>query len=178
MTSVDLKTCELCKSEARTYCESDQASLCWDCDNRVHTANFLVARHSRTLLCHFCYSLTPWKASGEQLGHTFSVCRTCVDTHSDRRESRGANEDDDEEEDDTDEEDDDDEEDDGEELENQVVPWSSITTTPPPSASSSSSSSEESSDNINVFSLKRFRESSSDLTLQVLLIQMIIISFF
>ncbi|KAM0059041.1 putative transcription factor interactor and regulator Znf-B family [Helianthus debilis subsp. tardiflorus] len=46
-----MKTCELCKSAAKIYCDSDQASLCWTCDNKVHSANFLVARHSRTLLC-------------------------------------------------------------------------------------------------------------------------------
>ncbi|KAB1210083.1 hypothetical protein CJ030_MR6G011341 [Morella rubra] len=58
-----MKKCELCKVPARTYCESDQASLCWDCDAKVHGANFLVARHYRTLLCHACQSQTPWKAS-------------------------------------------------------------------------------------------------------------------
>ncbi|KAF9670891.1 hypothetical protein SADUNF_Sadunf13G0116200 [Salix dunnii] len=64
--------CELCKSAARTYCESDQANLCWNCDAKVHGANFLVARHARALLCQSCQSLTPWKASGAQLGHAVS----------------------------------------------------------------------------------------------------------
>ncbi|KAL4347120.1 hypothetical protein GQ457_17G024250 [Hibiscus cannabinus] len=37
-----MKSCELCMSAATTYCESDQASLCWHCDAKVHGANFLV----------------------------------------------------------------------------------------------------------------------------------------
>ncbi|CAL0303931.1 unnamed protein product [Lupinus luteus] len=71
------KLCELCKVPARIFCESDQATLCWDCDAHVHAANFLVTRHSRTLLCHTCYSLTPWNASGARLGNTVSFCRNC-----------------------------------------------------------------------------------------------------
>ncbi|KAK2639273.1 hypothetical protein Ddye_027068 [Dipteronia dyeriana] len=70
--------CELCDRTARMYCESDQASLCWDCDEKVHRANFLVAKHSRSLLCHVCQSVTPWKASGAKLGPTVSVCEACV----------------------------------------------------------------------------------------------------
>ncbi|CAN1232138.1 B-box domain protein 31 [Linum perenne] len=73
-----MKRCELCKSMARTFCESDQASLCWSCDAKVHGANFLVARHSRTLLCHLCQSPTPWQAAGAKLGHTVSFCLRCV----------------------------------------------------------------------------------------------------
>lgn len=72
------KKCDLCSGVARMYCESDQASLCWDCDGKVHGANFLVAKHTRCLLCSACQSLTPWKASGLRLGPTFSVCDSCV----------------------------------------------------------------------------------------------------
>lgn len=72
------KGCELCGNPARMLCESDQASLCWDCDGKVHAANFLVAKHSRTLLCHVCQSPTPWKAAGPKLGPTVSVCRVCA----------------------------------------------------------------------------------------------------
>ncbi|KAK9119348.1 hypothetical protein Scep_017441 [Stephania cephalantha] len=53
--------------------ESDQASLCWDCDSKVHCANFLVARHSTSLLCHSCQS------TGVKLGPTaVSVCERCM----------------------------------------------------------------------------------------------------
>ncbi|XP_041005818.1 zinc finger protein CONSTANS-LIKE 9-like isoform X2 [Juglans microcarpa x Juglans regia] len=165
-----MKNCELCKAPARTYCESDEASLCWDCDAKVHGANFLVARHSRTLLCHACQTQTPWRASGAKLGHTVSVCVGCVAGNrnkDDERESQGGNDDDLEENDrdqdvddiDDAEEDDDDEDGDADnyaekEGDNQVVPWSM-----PPAASSSSS--EEVS--VTTFALKRMRENDLDL---------------
>ncbi|KAI7743223.1 hypothetical protein M8C21_002765 [Ambrosia artemisiifolia] len=73
-----MKSCELCKSPAKIYCDSDQASLCWTCDTKVHSANFLVARHSRTLLCRHCQSPTPWTAAGDKLSPSaVSVCEKC-----------------------------------------------------------------------------------------------------
>ncbi|XWS39535.1 hypothetical protein CRYUN_Cryun18bG0063900 [Craigia yunnanensis] len=167
-----MKSCELCKLAARTYCESDQASLCWDCDTKVHGANFLVARHVRCLLCHTCQSLTPWRAAGAKLGHTVSVCERCVNG-GEREESEAENDDEDDDDDDEGEEADSDDdvsvdvdvEDDGD---NQVVPWSTVSNTPPPA--SSSCSSEDSSGgerevykSTNLFSLKRLRENGSDL---------------
>ncbi|XP_043688172.1 zinc finger protein CONSTANS-LIKE 4-like [Telopea speciosissima] len=148
-----MKECELCKYPARTYCESDQASLCWDCDAKVHCANFLVARHSRSLLCHVCQSATPWKASGAKLGQAVSVCERCVNNCNgrDERDERGevegqaVNDGEDEIEEETEDDDDDEDEDDSEDDEdgeNQVVPWSS---TPPPPITSSSSGDESSS---------------------------------
>ncbi|KAL3643361.1 hypothetical protein CASFOL_014176 [Castilleja foliolosa] len=110
-----MKKCELCKKVARMYCNSDEASLCWDCDSRVHAANFLVAKHTRTLLCHACQSPTSWTGSGPKLGPTVSVCGQC-DPGIRRTED----------------------DDDGE---NQVVPLSP----PPSFASSSSTSSTEES---------------------------------
>ncbi|XP_022726234.1 zinc finger protein CONSTANS-LIKE 4-like [Durio zibethinus] len=159
-----MKSCELCKLTARTYCESDQASLCWDCDAKVHGANFLVARHVRCLLCHACQSVTPWRAAGSKLGHTVSFCERCVN-YGDREESEGENEDDDEE-----EEYDDDVSvgDDVEDGDNQVVPWSTVANRPPPASSSSSiedltGGEREVSRSTNSFSLKRLRENASDL---------------
>ncbi|WJX73926.1 hypothetical protein P8452_57649 [Trifolium repens] len=138
------KNCELCKLPARTFCESDQASLCWDCDSKVHGANFLVERHTRTLLCHACQSPTPWKASGARLGNALSLCERCaggrkIDSVQQNEESEGDNEDEVEtdSDEDSDEEDEDDDDVDGD---NQVVPWSA--TAMPPAASSSSSSEE------------------------------------
>ncbi|XP_060191710.1 uncharacterized protein LOC132621453 [Lycium barbarum] len=135
-----MKKCELCSSIARVFCESDQASLCWDCDARVHTANFLVAKHSRILLCNSCQSLTPWTGSGSKLGPTISVCQTCFH----RNNNDGAHQDHDH--NDTEEEDDDDDDDGSSDGDNQVVPLSSSTIDQPrpPSLASSSSSSEES----------------------------------
>ncbi|KAH7546531.1 hypothetical protein FEM48_Zijuj01G0210800 [Ziziphus jujuba var. spinosa] len=106
--------CELCGLRARIYCESDQASLCWDCEEKVHGANFLVAKHTRSLLCHVCQSPTPWKASGPKLTPTVSVCESCVDCNSGKCEKG-----------------------------QKVVPWSCSSSAPPPPPSASSSSSEE-----------------------------------
>ncbi|XP_027163505.1 uncharacterized transcriptional regulatory protein TBS1-like isoform X1 [Coffea eugenioides] len=151
-----MKKCELCNSTAKMYCDSDQASLCWDCDARVHTANFLVAKHLRTLLCHACQSPTPWTASGPKLGPTVSVCQACanrtsssIDGDHDPENNRDDNDEDDDEDDaDSEDEDDQDDNDDGDSSDdsgdeddgdNQVVPLSS-TPLPPPLISSSSSS--------------------------------------
>ncbi|PRQ52949.1 putative transcription factor interactor and regulator Znf-B family [Rosa chinensis] len=166
-----MKNCELCHLTARTYCESDQAILCWDCDFKVHGANFLVARHSRTLLCHACHAPTAWKASGEKLGHTFSVCERCVarnESRDDEEESQAGNDDatDDDDLDDSDYDDDDGDIDFDEDGDNQVVPWGS---TPPPPAASSTSSDEVNNDgrygrrSFGVVSLKRTRDNASDL---------------
>lgn len=133
------KGCELCGKPARMYCDSDQAILCWDCDERVHCANFLVAKHSRSLLCHVCQSPTPWKATGTKLGPTVSVCEGCSKRHREDEEEMESvaeeNSDDSEEEDsveisdkefsDVDGDGDDySEEEVEEDGENQVVPWS------------------------------------------------------
>ncbi|XP_019193105.1 PREDICTED: B-box zinc finger protein 32-like [Ipomoea nil] len=85
------RKCELCGDGARMYCDSDEASLCWSCDEKVHSANFLVAKHSRTLLCHACCSPTPWTASGAKLCPTVSVCPACLDqiSHVQLREGEG-----------------------------------------------------------------------------------------
>ncbi|KAJ4980897.1 hypothetical protein NE237_031734 [Protea cynaroides] len=181
-----MKECELCNHPARMYCESDQASLCWDCDAKVHSANFLVARHSRSLLCDVCQSPTPWNASGSKLGPTVAVCERCANNCNGRGERNGADvisegandgddeidgeqdDDDEEEEEETDDSEDEDEDEDGdvdddESGENQVVPWFS---TPPPPVTSCSSSDESSSNdrkrNIaeSTFSLKRMRENA------------------
>ncbi|KAK8494142.1 hypothetical protein V6N13_092699 [Hibiscus sabdariffa] len=128
-----MKKCELCDSLAKVYCESDQAILCWDCDSMVHGANFLVAKHLRTLLCHLCQSLMPWNGSGPKLGPTVSVCGNCDDQNDSRDEiNDDETRDEDEEEEDDSEEDDDG--DSGDDEENQVVPLSS--TMPPASGSS------------------------------------------
>ncbi|KAI4304821.1 hypothetical protein MLD38_040286 [Melastoma candidum] len=72
------KCCDLCgRSQARVHCESDQASLCWACDLKVHAANFLVEKHVRVLLCGSCSAHTPWKASGACLGSAATICEVC-----------------------------------------------------------------------------------------------------
>ncbi|XP_062087386.1 zinc finger protein CONSTANS-LIKE 4-like isoform X2 [Humulus lupulus] len=173
-----MKKCELCDSPAKMYCDSDRASLCWDCDARVHSANFLVAKHSRTLLCRVCQSLTPWSGSGPKLSPTVSVCQNCVkgcyqnDTRiqpNDNEEEEGEEDDDDDDDYEDDSEEDTDEDvsnDDGggrdedNDEENQVVPW---TNNPPPPVPSSSSSSGESSKSNGLFS-SREKLSESETT--------------
>ncbi|CAL0309438.1 unnamed protein product [Lupinus luteus] len=120
-----MKKCELCNCPAKLFCESDQATLCWGCDAKVHSANFLVTKHQRFLLCHVCQSLTPWHGSGPKFVPTISFCNDCV---------RSNNHDNDYDDDDQDEDEDNDDED---EEENQVVPWTC--TTPPPLSTSSTS---------------------------------------
>ncbi|KAK9077526.1 hypothetical protein SSX86_005863 [Deinandra increscens subsp. villosa] len=149
-----MKRCELCRQFARIYCQSDNASLCYDCDQNVHSSNFLVAKHSRTLLCHKCQSPTPWTASGLSLGRAASVCVTCVDEDSTQRrlrsggetnrrendvvaENRDVHENGDTEDEDTESSDESEDEDEDEDAENQVVPWSSVAS-PPVTGSSSS----------------------------------------
>ncbi|KAI9383880.1 hypothetical protein POPTR_013G150500v4 [Populus trichocarpa] len=167
-----MKKCELCKNPARTYCESDEANLCWNCDTKVHGANFLVARHARALLCQSCQSLTPWKASGSQLGHTVSVCERCMISNENNnreiqeQEENGSSDDieeDSDSESDSDTNDDDGGDEDDGDGDNQVVPWSPTTPPPPPSASSScscTSSDDNDADfveSVNVVSFKRQR---------------------
>ncbi|RDX76325.1 B-box domain protein 31, partial [Mucuna pruriens] len=138
-----MKKCELCNSPAKLFCESDQASLCWECDAKVHTANFLVTKHPRILLCHVCQSLTAWHGTGPKFVPTISVCNTCVNNNSETCSQHNHDEDDNDEDDDEDHDHDGDhvQNDDGvvaeDDEENQVVPW---TSTPPPPASTSSNS--------------------------------------
>ncbi|KAM5585842.1 hypothetical protein ABKV19_004979 [Rosa sericea] len=157
-----MKECELCGVRARMYCEADRASLCWDCDEKVHGANFLVAKHPRVLLCHVCQSQTPWTSCGAKLTPTVSVCESCVGSCSkidlnEDQESEAENEEEEEEYyDDEDEEDED--EDEEEEDENQVVPWSCCSYSPaqpPPAASGSDSEAE-------ISVSKRLRENVED----------------
>ena len=159
------KKCDLCEGVARMYCESDQASLCWDCDGKVHGANFLVAKHTRCLLCSACQSPTPWKAAGPRLGPTFSVCDSCVALKTaaggrdgvssteriltenpgqkingfDNDDGDGAESYDDDEDEDEDEEYSDEDENEEDEAENQVVPWAAAAAAQPPFVMSSSS---------------------------------------
>ncbi|CAA0837060.1 Zinc finger protein CONSTANS-LIKE 10 [Striga hermonthica] len=47
--------CDFCGEQRPVvYCRSDEASLCLSCDRKVHSANALSRRHSRTLVCDWC----------------------------------------------------------------------------------------------------------------------------
>lgn len=140
-----MEECALCGKLARMLCESDQAKLCWDCDRKVHGANFLVAKHTRILLCRLCQSPTPWKASGPTLTPTHSLCHRCVPIPNHNPHAHADIDADDVHDYASDDDDDDDDsepeqEEEEEEGENQVVPWSSASPTLPlPPASSTNS---------------------------------------
>ena len=71
------RACELCNGEASLYCGSDSAFLCWSCDDTVHGANFLVARHVRLSLCSECNGLTGEKFCGAGFRSLRPICRSC-----------------------------------------------------------------------------------------------------
>ncbi|KAL5231340.1 hypothetical protein ABZP36_030116 [Zizania latifolia] len=138
--------CELCGAAARVYCGADEATLCWGCDAQVHSANFLVARHARALLCRGCARPTPWRAAGPRLGPTASLCERCVRRGGGGHGRGGGGWGGDDEEM-AGEGDGREDEEEGE-GENQVVPWADeAEATPPPVASSTSSSSREAATN-------------------------------
>lgn len=69
--------CELCDSVACLYCSADEAYICWTCDAKVHGANFLVARHTRSVLCGTCGISTPWRISGANPTPLTGFCTDC-----------------------------------------------------------------------------------------------------
>ncbi|XP_062105358.1 zinc finger protein CONSTANS-LIKE 15-like [Humulus lupulus] len=47
--------CDFCNLKpALLFCEADSANLCLFCDRRVHSANTLSDKHSRSWICHNC----------------------------------------------------------------------------------------------------------------------------
>ncbi|GLJ15781.1 hypothetical protein SUGI_0259970 [Cryptomeria japonica] len=69
--------CELCSKDSALRCEADCANLCWECDAKVHSANFLVARHLRIVLCCRCHGQTRTAICGACPRAKFRLCRTC-----------------------------------------------------------------------------------------------------
>ncbi|XP_024522753.1 B-box zinc finger protein 32-like [Selaginella moellendorffii] len=72
------RDCELCQVRAAVYCCADEAYLCWKCDSKVHGANFIVARHLRSILCGRCHSPTAVLAESSPPGPCSSLCPTCA----------------------------------------------------------------------------------------------------
>ncbi|XP_023755029.1 putative zinc finger protein CONSTANS-LIKE 11 [Lactuca sativa] len=67
--------CDLCRvARALVYCKSDAAKLCFQCDNRVHSANSLSRRHPRSFLCDNC-NLQP--AIAHHLFDKMLFCQVC-----------------------------------------------------------------------------------------------------
>lgn len=69
--------CALCSSGAHVCCHADEALLCCACDQMVHTANFLVSRHVRVLLCAACGGATRFHMWGPGLLSQRPLCETC-----------------------------------------------------------------------------------------------------
>lgn len=69
--------CELCDATAALYCGADEAYICWSCDVKVHSANFLVARHTRMVLCKICCRPTTLRASGADPTPLSHLCVSC-----------------------------------------------------------------------------------------------------
>lgn len=72
------RNCELCRGEASLYCPSDDAFLCYTCDSKVHCANFLVARHVRSLICPCCRNIDGNRFSGAGVPPPATLfCKDC-----------------------------------------------------------------------------------------------------
>lgn len=74
---VSSKLCELCNDQAALFCPSDSAFLCFQCDVKVHQANFLVARHLRVILCSQCNSVTKNRFSLSSPPPRPALCPSC-----------------------------------------------------------------------------------------------------
>lgn len=69
------KVCEYCKVlRPVVYCKADSANLCLQCDAKIHSANALSNRHSRTLVCELCRC--HW-AYIQCSTHQMFMCRSC-----------------------------------------------------------------------------------------------------
>lgn len=55
------KVCEFCSaSRSVVQCKADAAHLCLSCDAKIHSANTIVYRHHRTVLCDSCNYLSAY----------------------------------------------------------------------------------------------------------------------
>lgn len=75
------KFCELCGRTAALRCSADDAELCWICDAEVHSANYLVARHLRLVLCSCCSAETECQTSGTSPCPLSRRCGSCDPAH-------------------------------------------------------------------------------------------------
>lgn len=75
------KMCELCGRTAALRCGADDAELCWVCDAEVHSANYLVARHLRSVLCSCCSAETDCQTSGTSPCPLSRRCSSCDPAH-------------------------------------------------------------------------------------------------
>lgn len=81
------RVCELCGESATLRCNADDADLCWKCDAEVHSANYLMARHMRLVLCSGCKADTECRTSGPSPCPLARSCADCDPAHVDEDEA-------------------------------------------------------------------------------------------
>ncbi|KAE9590574.1 hypothetical protein Lal_00023079 [Lupinus albus] len=76
--------CNVCESaEAKVLCCPDEAALCWECDEKVHTANKLASKHQRVPLSMSSSHMPKCDICQEAFGYFFCLedrallCRNC-----------------------------------------------------------------------------------------------------
>lgn len=75
------KTCEFCTAlRPVVFCNADAAYLCLSCDAKIHSANALSSRHSRTLVCEWCRYR---EACIQCSDHRMFMCDVCDRSHHD-----------------------------------------------------------------------------------------------
>ncbi|KAJ1383762.1 B-box-type zinc finger [Sesbania bispinosa] len=76
--------CNVCEAaEAKVLCCADEATLCWECDEKVHAANKLASKHQRVPLSSSSSHIPKCDICQEALGYFFCLedrallCRKC-----------------------------------------------------------------------------------------------------
>ncbi|CAI5939075.1 unnamed protein product [Closterium sp. NIES-64] len=73
--------CALCPAPATVHCPADSANLCASCDLTVHSANTIVHRHVRTVLCRCCAAPTTVQICGLPASTAATppcICASCM----------------------------------------------------------------------------------------------------
>ncbi|CAI7787234.1 unnamed protein product [Closterium sp. NIES-54] len=72
--------CALCPAPATVHCPADSANLCASCDLAVHSANTIVHRHVRTVLCRCCAAPTTVQICGlpATAATPLCICASCM----------------------------------------------------------------------------------------------------
>ncbi|XP_061992957.1 putative zinc finger protein At1g68190 [Rosa rugosa] len=73
------KICEFClASRPVVHCKADAAHLCVSCDAKIHSANAIVNRHHRTVLCDSCNYLSAYVQCLDHNDHRIRLmCHFC-----------------------------------------------------------------------------------------------------
>ncbi|XP_004300952.1 PREDICTED: zinc finger protein CONSTANS-LIKE 15-like isoform X2 [Fragaria vesca subsp. vesca] len=75
------RICDFCStSSAAVHCKADVAHLCLSCDSELHSANQVVNRHPRTILCDSCNHLSAYDGCLDHGGGGL-MCHLCDRSH-------------------------------------------------------------------------------------------------